>query len=121
MVNLNALCMRTSVLLGLVVASSIPAPNAGADEQPASRFLEFQSEADGRCQVLSAGGKLRVLTNRHETRAIDYRLIRVFGEGHRQSQVAGTAPAGGQLVQLGCTQVDGRPQDWLLERAVFTP
>ena len=71
--------------------------------------------------MLSAGGKLRVLTNRHETRAIDYRLIRVFGEGHRQNQVAGTAPAGGELVQLGCTQVDGQPQDWLLERAIFTP
>ncbi len=90
-------------------------------EQQATSFLEFQSEADGRCQILSEGGKLRVLYNRHASRAINYRLIRVFGDSHQQGRVAGTAPAGGEPVPLGCTQVNGRPQDWQLERATFIP
>ena len=94
---------------------------ANPDEQPAASFLEFQSQADGRCQILSEGGKLRVLYNRHASRAIGYRLIRVFGDGHRQGRVVGTAPAGGEPVPLGCTRVDGRPQDWQLERATFIP
>ena len=121
MITRNPACLRAAALLSLTVVNAFPAPNTRADEQPASSFLAFQSEADGRCQVLSAGGKLRILRNRHATRAIDFRLMRVFGDGHPQGRVAGTAPAGGELVPLGCTQVDGRPQDWLLERASFTP
>ena len=94
---------------------------ASTDEPTPPQLLEFQSEPDGRCQILSEGGKLRVLYNRHASRAIDYRLIRVFGDGHRQGRVVGTAPAGGERVPLGCTRVDGHPQDWQLERANFTP
>ncbi len=121
MVTLNLAWLRAAALLSLTVVSALPALNSSADEQPASSFLAFQSEADGRCQILSAGGKLRILRNRHATRAIDFRVMRIFGDGHPQGLAAGTAPAGGELVPLGCTQVDGRPQDWLLERASFTP
>ena len=101
-------------MASLALAANVEAPSAGS-------FLEFQSEADGRCQILSEGGRLRVLYNRHDSRAIDYRLMRVFGDGHRQGRVVGTAPAGGERVPLGCTRVDGRPQDWQLERANFSP
>lgn len=109
--------------LCLLVASSVaPATSEIPAAAPAADgFLEFQSEPDGRCQILSEGGKLRVLYNRHDSRAIDYRLMRVFGDGHRQGRVVGTAPAGGERVPLGCTRVDGRPQDWQLERATFSP
>lgn len=116
----KSLCAAVMVLC-LTPASSWSAADVGAHEQPTASFLTFQSEADGRCQILSPGGKLRVLINSHATRAIDYRLVRVFGAGHRQGLVGGTAPAGGERVPLGCTQVDGRPQNWLLERARFTP
>ncbi len=115
--------MHRRVFLLAALAACI-APISALAEVPAlaaTGFLEFQSEADGRCQVLSEGGKLRVLYNRHDSRAIDYRLIRVFGDGHRQGRVVGTAPAGGAPVPLGCTRVDGRPQDWQLERATFSP
>lgn len=116
--------IRTSwvsmLLAGLTGASpALAAPNAS--EPTAGGYLEFQSEADGRCQILSEGGRLRVLYNRHDSRSIEYRLIRVFGDGHRQGRVVGTAPAGGERVPLGCTRVDGHPQDWQLERATFTP
>lgn len=91
------------------------------ESDPAASFLEFSAESDGRCQILSEGGQLRILRNRHSERAIDYRLMRVFANGRPQNRVVGTAPPGGEPVKLGCTRVDGRPQDWLLERATFTP
>lgn len=113
---------RPVLLLACLASFAAPIPSlAEVPALAAKFFLEFQSEPDGRCQVLSAGGKLRVLYNRHESRAIDYRLIRVFGNGHRQGRVVGTAPAGREPVPLGCTRVDGRPQDWQLERATFSP
>ena len=121
---MTALIPKHLPALILLCAGGLASPTplmANADGQPATSFLDFQSEADGRCQILSAGGKLRVLYNRHDSRAISYRLMRVFGDGHRQGRVVGTAPAGGQPVPLGCTRVDGRPQDWQLERATFTP
>lgn len=113
-------CRAVVLLAGLSGATTAHAAPAAIDPA-AEGFLEFQSEADGRCQILSEGGRLRVLYNRHASRAIDYRLVRVFGDGHRQGRVVGTAPAGGTPVPLGCTRVDGRPQDWQLERATFTP
>lgn len=74
---------------------------------------------DGRCQILSDGGKLRVMRNVHPTRAIRYRLTRVF-VGKPQGLSVGTAPAGGETIKLGCTKVDGRAQDWTVDRAAFT-
>ena len=85
-----------------------------------SEFLELVSVPDGRCQILSAGGQLRVLYNRHQSRAIDYRLIRSFAGDHPQGRVAGVVTAGDEGVKLGCTKVDGRPQDWHIERARFS-
>ena len=113
---------RSLFLLAWLAVFAAPLPSlAEIPAQAAKVFLEFQSEPDGRCQVLSEGGKLRVLYNRHASRAIDYRLMRVFGDGHHQGRVVGSAPAGGEPVPLGCTRVDGRPQDWQLERATFSP
>lgn len=116
---------RPALRLCLLLLASLAGHRVGAADGPApdaaASFLEFASEADGRCQILSEGGQLRVLHNRHASRDIDFRLMRVFGAGKQQNRVVGTAPAGGEPVRLGCTRVDGRPQDWLLERATFTP
>lgn len=121
MIKSNSKIPPALVLLWLSGLTLSAAAKDDTEEPPARSFVEFRSEADGRCQILSEGGKLRVLYNRHERRAIDYRLIRTFGDGHQQGRVVGIAPAGGQPVPLGCTRVDGRPQDWQLERAIFTP
>ena len=122
MFNLPPKYLRAAMMvLCLAPASLWSASDDGVETQPAASYLTFQSEADGRCQILSTGGQLRLLINSHATRAIDYRLVRVFGDGHRQGLVGGTAAPGGERVPLGCTQVDGRPQDWLLERARFIP
>lgn len=86
---------------------------------PAAAHLEFESVLDGRCQILSDGGKLRVMRNTHATRTIRYRLTRVFVDT-AQGLSVGEAPAAGEDIRLGCTRVDGRPQDWTVERAEFT-
>ncbi|CAN0487565.1 unnamed protein product, partial [Phaeothamnion confervicola] len=94
---------RPLVLVTCLAGIAVPTPNlADVPAVAATSFLEFQSEPDGRCQVLSEGGKLRVLYNRHASLAIDYRLMRVFGNGHHQGHVVGTAAAGGEPVPLGC-------------------
>ena len=92
-------------------ASSAPARDA-------AYYLEFAHVADGKCQILSAGGKLVVLRNRHPTRAIRYRLFRIFG-GVIQSRVDGLLSPAGETQKLGCDTVDGRPQSWTVERAAL--
>ena len=108
--------MRGVVLaLGLVAATASSA-SGNAD---AATFLALESVNDGRCQNLSEGGKLRILRNTHAERDIAYRLIRMFAGNHPQGRSVGRAPAGGAAVKLGCTRVDGREQDWVVERARF--
>ena len=89
-----------------------------AEEADAAAYLEFASKLDGRCQILSEGGKLRVLRNTHADHAIKYRLVRQF-VGVAQGLSVGIAPPGGEIVKLGCTRVDGRQQEWIVERANF--
>lgn len=108
------------LLIGVAASLlSFGAVNAGADGAvSAADFLVFESVADGRCQILSDGGKLRVMRNQHDARPIKYRLTRVF-VGKPQGLSVGVAEPGNALVKLGCTRVDGRVQDWVVERAHF--
>ncbi len=91
-----------------------------ADPGDAAGYLELESVLDGRCQILSEGGKLRVLHNRHGSSTIAYRLLRTFA-GKQQGLSVGEIAANAEPAKLGCTRVDGRPQDWLVERASFKP
>lgn len=100
----------------LMLPDARGAEPAGDD---AAAFLELESVLDGRCQILSEGGKLRVIKNTHASRSVRYRLIRMFAGNHPQGRVTGSAPPGAEPVKLGCTRVDGRPQDWIVERARF--
>lgn len=93
------------------------AASPGTDD--AGQFLAFESIGDGRCLNLSEGGKLRILRNTHGERAIHYRVMRLFAGNHPQGLATGIAPANGDPVPLGCTRVDGRLQDWTVERARF--
>ncbi|MEX2480866.1 MAG: hypothetical protein WD928_08395 [Gammaproteobacteria bacterium] len=101
-----------------LLAAAVTA-GASSDPNDAARFVEFESVPDGRCQILSDGGKLRILRNTHGAHAINYRVERIFAGSHRQGLADGIAPAGGEAVKLGCTRVDGREQDWILDRARF--
>ncbi|MBI4693230.1 MAG: hypothetical protein HY749_04335 [Gammaproteobacteria bacterium] len=76
--------------------------------------LEFEAQPDGKCQILSDGGKLVSLVNRRTDRAVKYRLVRYFAD-HPQNRVGGVIPASG-VQALGCDTVDGRAQRWVVER-----
>lgn len=107
-------------LAAALFAGCGPVAASQAEPDPAA-YLEFESVPDGRCQILSEGGKLRVLHNRHASRSIDYRLLRMFPPTRPQGLVAGTIAAGAEPAKLGCTRVDGREQDWVLKRARYAP
>jgi hypothetical protein len=100
---------RSPILLAALLAVGNP---AGADGTPA--VLEFESQPDGRCQILSEGGRLVSMHNRRTDRAVNYRLVRYFAE-HPQNRVVGEIPAA-SIQPLGCDTVDGRPQHWVVER-----
>ncbi|MEQ8231796.1 MAG: hypothetical protein RLW61_15760 [Gammaproteobacteria bacterium] len=106
---------RPLAALVVLLLPTIAAASAG----DATSFLTFESVNDGRCLNLSEGGKLRILRNTHSERDIEYRLTRMFAGNHPQGLSKGRAPAGGEAVKLGCTRVDGREQDWVVERARF--
>jgi hypothetical protein len=105
-------------VVALLLACCGPAAASSIADDPAA-YLEFESVPDGRCQILSEGGKLRVLHNRHAKLTIDYRLMRMFPPTRQQGLVAGSITAGAGPAKLGCTRVDGREQDWVLERARY--
>lgn len=91
------------------------------DRKEAAAYLEFEEVLDGKCYILSSGGKLVLMHNRHPERAIAYRLVRVFA-GHPQgSLTVGRLDAGVEPIKLGCSEVDGRPQHWRVVRAEFEP
>ena len=100
---------------GPVDAATGTAPAAG---EPGS-FLKFEDVLDGRCYILSAGGKLTVMHNTHPEHTIRFRLIRFFANKRQRGRATGDIAPGDKPTKLGCSQVDGRPQEWRIERASF--
>ncbi len=93
--------------------------SASTQEEVPDNYIEFESVLDGRCQILSARGKLRVVKNTHPNKAIKYRFTRLFA-GKRQAGLAmGTIEADGKPVKLGCTKVDGKDQTWEIKVVSF--
>ncbi len=88
-------------------------------EQSAEGFLEFESVPDGRCQILSKGGKLRTVINNHPDKAIKYRFTRMFAGKRQASMAAGIVEPGDKPVKLGCTEVDGYEQTWEIKVVKF--
>lgn len=100
------------VLLGLDPARSTASP-----QQEAASFLRLETVLDGRCHILSEGGKLIVLHN-DSPRTIHYRLARLY-VGRPQGLMDGSIQAGEGPQKLGCDTVGGRPQTWQIKRATF--
>lgn len=109
------ICLIFLILSTVTLASSDPTEST---ESPAL-FLEFESQIDGKCHNLSAGGKLRVMHNRHPSKAIKYRLIRLFAGKPQAGRAMGVIEPE-QSKKIGCTLLDGREQTWQVDRAEFT-
>ncbi len=108
---------RAAALAALALCAALGHTVADDGETPMAA-LAFEEQLDGKCQILSEGGKLVVLRNTHPARAVHYRLVRLF-LGVPQSRVDGWIAAGGTPQKLGCNRVNGRKQSWRIERAVF--
>ena len=93
---------------------------AATSDPAAESALVFEEQLDGKCQILSEGGKLVVLRNAHADRAVRYRLVRMF-LGVPQSRVDGEIGPGETPQKLGCNRVNGRKQYWRVERAALVP
>ena len=104
------------LFLGLASASSAA---GGKIDPEALASLAFEKKDDGKCHILSEGGKLMVMHNHHENKAVSFRLIRYFASVRQQGRATGTIEPGNGPIKLGCTQVDGREQHWEVERASF--
>jgi hypothetical protein len=112
------------VLAGTVLSACAAAPSApptgpAPATTAAADALAFEAVLDGRCQILSAGGKLQVVTNTDPTRRVRYRLVRVFADTPQAGRVIGELGPGEGPVKLGCTRVDGREQRWDVLSAEF--
>lgn len=106
---------RVYLPLALLISSGVT--SATEARAPAS-YLAFNSELDGRCYNLSAGGKLVTMVNSHPRDSIKFRLTRYFA-GVPQGLSVGAIAPNGSAIKLGCDQVDGRPQSWKIERATL--
>jgi hypothetical protein len=106
------------LILAFACLSDICRPAWATETERAETFVSFEYRADGKCQILSEGGKLVVLHNTHPDREISYRLVRYFA-GVPQARVLGQLKASGTGEALGCSRVDGREQLWKVERASF--
>lgn len=106
------LTMLTLCLTGIPNVADAAADTSAAD------YLSLEAVADGKCQILSEGGKLVIMRNTHPDRPIAYRLIRTFAKVP-QSRVVGVVEPASDGQRLGCNRVDGRDQSWRIERAAF--
>ncbi len=107
---------RTAALTVLALCA-VHVHGAGSD-RAAVAALVFEEQPDGKCQILSEGGKLVVLRNTDPDRTVRYRLVRLFLDVP-QSRIDGRIAAGETPQKLGCNRVNGRTQSWRVERAAF--
>lgn len=75
---------------------------------------------DGTCHNLNEGGRLWVLENTHTTKAIAFRLKRLYNGVQQGSFVVNRIAANGGKQALGCSLVNGMTQRWQIHRAAFT-
>ena len=127
--NENKLMPRTLIFLVIgflpIAVMSTPCDKVAistmnnANEKTPEEYLEFSSELDGKCQILSKGGKLRIVKNNHPDKKIKYRFNRMFAGKRQASMAAGIIEPGEKPTKLGCTEVDGHEQTWEIKAVKF--
>ena len=115
------MCKNTTILVAplMLLLSLFPATAKVVSDPEAAKYLAFEAIADGKCHILSEGGKLMLMHNSHPDAPIKFRLTRYFADVRQWGRATGIARPGDEAVKLGCTEVDGRPQRWEVERANF--
>lgn len=117
--------------LAIIFASFVPlsclstpceeasAASTTVSKEDPNQYIEFISQPDGRCQILSKGGQLRVVKNNHTDKSIKYRFNRMFAGKRQAGLTIGILEPGANPVKLGCTEVDGREQNWEIKIVNF--
>ena len=118
--------LRTRIAVALAAAgvlslgTTAAQANQGGASADATAYLELQAQPDNHCMLRDPTGKLVVLINKHPSKAIRYRVVRVFA-GHIQPGMGvGIIAAGSDPVPLGCSVIDQREQHWEVRSAQFT-
>lgn len=119
--------LRTWTAIGIAAAAALSLGTAAAQAEQghassdAASYLELKAQPDNHCMLRDPTGKLVVLINKHPTKAIRYRVVRIFA-GHIQPGLGvGVIPAGGEPVPLGCSKIDQHEQSWEVRSAKFAP
>lgn len=107
-------------MLAVLSVISVGPGSANGTAGPAANYLKFETVPDGRCQILSEGGKLTLLRNTHPSKTIHYRLVRLF-VARPQGLMDGSVNPAEDVQKLGCDKVGGRAQTWQIKRAHFAP
>ncbi|MGH8602619.1 MAG: hypothetical protein ACREXR_07530 [Gammaproteobacteria bacterium] len=110
-------------LYGYVSVAGAPIGCPAGDAAPVSgdprSYLEFIANSDGKCTILSTGGRLQSIKNNHLSKTIRYRLVRYIAGKPQPSFTSGTVGPVGQMSALGCDRVDGQDQSWRIESARY--
>jgi len=114
----NLLFLYGYVFASGTVIGSTTEDGALAGDDPRS-YLEFIANSDGKCTILSAGGRLQSIKNNHRLKTIRYRLVRYIAGKPQPSFTSGTVGPVGQMSALGCDRVDDQDQRWRLESARY--
>jgi len=110
--------LNPSFIIDSVADEAAEAAVVDGGKMPAD-YLKFWSELDGKCQILSDGGKLRMMENTHPNKSIKFLLSRLFAGVRQPGYAKGILNPEDEPKQLGCTRVQNRDQTWLVVRAEF--
>lgn len=88
-------------------------------KNPARDYIEFYDQLDGKCQILSSGGKLTLVKNTHPDKKIRYRFVRMFAGKPQAGMAFGILDPGEEPTKMGCNKVDDHEQMWDIKVAEF--
>lgn len=109
--------MRTGLCLALALAGAATSVSADDAAGKAASYVEFEHDFHSQCVMRN--GKMRLVRSTHPGRRIKIYLQRYYAGVRQPGRTTEVLEPGREAVTLGCTVVDGRPQDWKLVKARF--
>ena len=101
---------------GLICLPLLLAQASHASED-AAQHIDFSYDFDSKCVVRN--GKMLLIKSNHAQRTIKVYLQRYFAEKRQPGRTVQVLKPGDEAVGLGCTMIDGKPQDWKLIKATY--
>lgn len=118
--RLPLVTLAGAAALSLATTAALAGQNGGKPGD-AKSFLELKKQPDNHCMLRDPRGKLVVLINQHPSKAIGYRIVRLFAGHVQPGLTVGVIAANSDPVALGCSIIDNREQRWEVRSAHFAP